>query len=121
MSTKSLRDGTDKPISTSVATASADSKGCAHTPGPWNWDQYFFQLDAADAKLPILEIGIGYDGNWGGEPPSAANARLIAAAPDLLAAVIHLGAEGHRFGSVAGVACPECIAARAAIKKAEQG
>ena len=48
----------------------------AHTPGPWRWQDCYLE---GDGKV-ILSIGEHY-------PPEDANARLIAAAPDLLSAV----------------------------------
>ncbi len=86
-----------------------------HTPGPWKWD---FDLLGPDEK-PILEIGMGYDGQWGGESPNDANARLIAAAPDLLAALKkladHFEAEMRAHNGIP----PLLFNARAAIAKAE--
>lgn len=50
-----------------------------------------------------------------------ASARLIAAAPDLLDALRHVGVQGHRFRSVAAEGCPGCIAALKAIASAAGG
>jgi len=52
-----------------------------HTPGPWQWTQHF------DPTISIYKDGFGqiarlYDSSAG---TGKANARLIAAAPDLLA------------------------------------
>lgn len=54
-----------------------------HTPGPWQWTQHF------DPTISIYKDGFGqiarlYDSSAG---TGKANARLIAAAPDLLAAL----------------------------------
>ncbi len=57
-----------------------------HTPGPWQWTQHF------DPTISIYRDGFGqiarlYDSSAG---TGKANARLIAAAPDLLAALIEI-------------------------------
>ncbi len=54
-----------------------------HTPGPWQWTQHF------DPTISIYKDGFGqiarlYDSSAG---TGKANARLIAAAPDLLEAL----------------------------------
>jgi len=59
-----------------------------HTPGPWRWKSSFRLHGQEDVE--VLDIGLGYDGLWDGEPPSEPDARLIAAAPDLLAACMAL-------------------------------
>ena len=46
------------------------------TSGPWEWDGW-------DLEPSVLDIGIGYDGLFQGTPPSEANARLIALAPEM--------------------------------------
>ena len=55
-----------------------------HTPGPWQWTQHF------DPTISIYKDGFGqiarlYDSSAG---TGKANARLIAAAPDLLEALV---------------------------------
>lgn len=57
-----------------------------HTPGPWQWTQHF------DPTISIYKDGFGqiarlYDSSAG---TGKANARLIAAAPDLLNALIEI-------------------------------
>ena len=63
-----------------------------HTPGPWHWNMGDKHGDA----MPILMSSVGYVCDFGndrqyyptaGNAPSEADARLIAAAPDLLAAL----------------------------------
>lgn len=61
-----------------------------HTPGPWTVTRSKMETDgafdyaiSADGVLVLAEV-FGRDAK-GGWPPSEANARLIAAAPDLLA------------------------------------
>lgn len=74
-----------------------------HTPGPWVWTEY----DEESNRLPILKNSSGtevcnfgadtsYDQVSGSEPESA-DRNLIAAAPDLLAALIDL-ADGYSMG-----------------------
>jgi len=56
-----------------------------HTPGPWTWNEDFRGLDAPEGA--ILEFD-RYDGMWLTYVDGRkANARLIAAAPDLLEAL----------------------------------
>ena len=91
-----------------------------HTPGPWQWTQHF------DPTISIYKDGFGqiarlYDSSAG---TGKANARLIAAAPDLLEAL--QGILGY-FDSGDGVSVSQATikagsgeikAARAAIAKA---
>lgn len=80
----SERDATQKDTSSSAVTSSL-----SHTPGPWDlttrrgsWDWVVFQ--AANPNIEICQpFHDGTEDNELGE----ANARLIAAAPDLLAAL----------------------------------
>lgn len=112
-----------------------------HTPGPWFVDEksYIWRRDPKE----LYENGGGVAGDkplaccykgWYGEGmigyPAAANAQLIAASPDLLAALkailpmAVLGSErdGYCFDRK-GEVCPGCQEqlkkARAAIRKAE--
>ena len=64
-----------------------------HTPGPWNWD------DGEDQDLPKLLAPSSKVCDFGnaeqyyptsGDPPNEADAHLIAAAPELLAALKRL-------------------------------
>jgi hypothetical protein len=57
-----------------------------HTPGPWIWGNNYKGLYGADPHNAVLDYA-GYEGMWlaGVESDRAqANARLIAAAPELL-------------------------------------
>lgn len=58
-----------------------------HTPGPWTWGEKFEGLYGSGRDNIVLNHG-AYDGMWleYGKRQDA-NARLIAAAPDLLAAL----------------------------------
>ena len=62
-----------------------------HTPGPWRIDdeQRDFRILADGAAAPVAFISRLYREDL---PPALANARLIAAAPDLLAALENLAA-----------------------------
>lgn len=58
-----------------------------HTPGPWIWGDNFNGLYGAGPRNEVLDYA-GYEGmslRYG--PSMQANARLIAAAPDLLEAL----------------------------------
>lgn len=90
----------------------------AHTPGPWEWVKgnevrrglSMKFLKGADNQGFAHTVGLG-------EPLDTANARLIAAAPDLLAALKAVCAADDRKSLVALV--DVLPAARAAITKAE--
>ena len=82
-----------------------------HTPGPWQWTQHF------DPTISIYKDGFGtlarlYDSAAG---TGKANARLIAAAPDLLEALVQFVDE---FYGCYADGEPAMIKARAAITKA---
>jgi hypothetical protein len=53
-----------------------------HTPGPWSFDEAERQIWNVDTEIPICEIWYARQ-----EDHYAANARLIAATPDLLKAL----------------------------------
>ena len=80
----------------------------ASTPGPWRCDSYRFVRQVDAPQHVICRLPTQYN---------SANQRLIAAAPDMLAALRDLE-------RVAGIASsfddPARVAARAAIAKAEQ-
>ena len=84
-----------------------------HTPGPWQWTQHF------DPTISIYKDGFGqiarlYDSSEGA---GKANARLIAAAPDLLDALIEIVSadDAHELTQ------KHIESARAAIAKATGG
>jgi len=59
-----------------------------YTPGPWTWAEDYRGLYGLEPNNPVLEY-YAYEGLWfdGSTPNQEANARLIAAAPDLLEAL----------------------------------
>ena len=58
-----------------------------HTPGPWIWGDNFKGLYGAGPNNEVLDYA-SYEGMWLGYGSAMkANARLIAAAPDLLEAL----------------------------------
>jgi hypothetical protein len=93
-----------------------------HTPGPWLAQGRYIGVKGHMSY--IGECG-DQNGNWTNEPMAVANARLIAAAPDLLEALIAM--INHYTGLInsgdAGNWDPETeskvIIARAAIAKAQ--
>jgi hypothetical protein len=83
-----------------------------HTPGPWIWGKNYQGLFGAGPDNEVLHF-FPYEGmslNW--RKSKDADARLIAAAPDLLEAL-------KAVVRVADRKTDEFDAARAAIKKAE--
>jgi hypothetical protein len=100
-----------------------------HTPGPWVGSEdgrlfsgsgNFLVFDAnsehivAEIPVPIHDVPIP-------RAQSEANARLIAAAPELLDALREVMSPGHdceRLGGGDKESCPVCARAHAAIKKA---
>jgi hypothetical protein len=88
-----------------------------HTPGPWSErNGRIFQTDREE--LTIANVGRAFDGDY-----SPANARLIAAAPDLLEALKELDEAYCRAGTPLSKDerhedRMRLIAARAAITKA---
>lgn len=90
-----------------------------HTPGPWivrAIDGSIGSIDAADGIQMVAQaMEIGHQDRTTGSPERIANARLIAAAPELLAALKAMFNEHGEFEySVA-----DLIFARDAIAKAE--
>ncbi len=75
-----------------------------HTQGPWFWDRDLYHQRL---EPNVLEIYISHGGGW---EPTEEDARLIAAAPDLLAALEGIMA--------APMSTKAMLAAHAAIAKA---
>jgi hypothetical protein len=116
-----LIDG-DEPASPKGGTSNAASR---HTPGPWTWERHNDEdrrYHSSDWRLaPGILLPDTESGTPGGDEIDRANARLIAAAPDLLEA-LRLAEILYREG-ILGV--PDGFwdkvhnARRAAIAKAE--
>lgn len=93
-----------------------------HTPGPWGYDAERREIfsDTDEHGCGWIALVLGNDSNERRLPPGeqAANANLIAAAPDLLAAceelLIYLGDWDDMENET-------CAAARKAIAKAKGG
>jgi hypothetical protein len=84
-----------------------------HTPGPWRYEPGTKTIRAVPSNYWLATMD-----SWDGAVDNNANARLIAAAPDLLAALQALADK-----CVPGCTpyAKELPAARAAIRKAEGG
>lgn len=104
----------------------------AHTPGPWRIEKQDPNADFTAIGGPIAVVGgeatyeniefvIGESGDWGphGDAVTTANAYLIAAAPDLLAACEKLVARIESDIEWTGNLTDEGDAGRAAIAKAK--
>ena len=85
-----------------------------HTPGPWIVDAlgYGYDISAPEARC-LITTSSDPKMVWGAIAREA-DARLIAAAPELLEALESLLAQVEQYGHK-----PECDAARAAIAKAK--
>jgi hypothetical protein len=85
----------------------------SHTPGPW--EAHNHRIYAEDTNLHIADICRAPDGDW-----SPANARLIAAAPELLAALkIMTPLVRLKYGNLDSEVYLQTEKALAAIAKAE--
>ena len=95
----------------------------AHTPGPWNWDGNVCDYDATQ-EAPWLVHADNYPPILGGQIKcvNEADARLIAAAPDLLAACQSVIASFEAFTTINSINEEDAsvTACRAAIAKAVQ-
>lgn len=91
----------------------------AHTPGPWQIDGD--QITTADAGIPICDLHMEDELEWGGPDLIAeaeANARLISAAPCLLEALREMRKEYGDYADTANTL--EAVRlADAALSKAE--
>lgn len=95
---------------TSIATKQA------HTPGPWEWTHDAEPYSSQWTLSPGVLMVDGQDGTPGGDEIDRANARLIAAAPELLDACDFALSILEALGNGSGDAANAC---RAAIAKAE--
>ena len=88
----------------------------AHTPGPWEYSQVWHTVFSGNKD--ICQISAGF-----GRAEEAANARLIASAPQLVAALEGMASRFAQFdpGDNDGNSdCPELVAARAALAAAKE-
>ena len=99
-----------------------------HTPGPWKYrpDKYddWGVVKSADG-YPVVQACLG---RWTSEfdthrtnktDPAEANARLISAAPELLAALENIVIQMNNYGSLNNLSWEGWEKARAAISKAK--
>lgn len=84
-----------------------------HTPGPWETERGVYIAGCGDH----YEVTANYGAILIAMPPCEADARLIAAAPDLLAALLALTSDGS--GAAMHAECWEKV--RAAIAKVKGG
>ena len=93
----------------------------AHTPGPWSVSNGHLLRVTTTTRLPLVICGIHRLGKNGGPAigDPHANARLIAAAPELLKALKGLLVLFEEIDGGANDHADEFIAARRAISKAE--
>lgn len=84
-----------------------------HTPGPWRVEFRLNRLMVRAGEADVVAVAMP------DEQDSKANARLIAAAPDLLAALEMFVDQYQGSGQDERELRPEMIAARAAIAKAK--
>lgn len=83
-----------------------------HTPGPWKLDREVV-VDREDLEVATVDVN---QGKW------EANARLIAAAPELLEALRWMAQtvhQSHHEGELETCRKATCVAARDAAAKAE--
>jgi hypothetical protein len=85
-----------------------------HTPGPWCAEGHNVFKGARPLPLALFIADCSHSGAHRPQAETEANARLIAAAPELLAALIEVVAEADRETT-------PFIKARAAIAKATGG
>ncbi len=91
----------------------------SHTPGPWRLDpQHAYDVESYDGHFQIATIrdedcDLLLDRQYAPRPSEAeANARLIAAAPDLLAGGKHLAVKLAEVYRACGINPTECQAIR---------
>lgn len=86
----------------------------AHTPAPWRYEPGTKTIRSVPANYWIATLD-----SWDGAVNNESNARLIAAAPELLAALEEIAAENMEFLSDRDELIRCAAIARAAIAKAE--
>ena len=93
-----------------------------HTPGPWHATPAGHIASANHGFVPLLtpfRAGVHKDRFGNPTPEVLANARLIAAAPELLKALENLTRRAGQFPCTLGLGSPEVIKAADAIKDAK--
>ena len=98
----------------------------AHTPGPWALNGYQVERCEGIARTiatvaPARRLGTDYAA--GNKQEAQANARLIAAAPDLLDMCERLLGFAYHYGSTSGILAGDgmLVSAKALIAKAKGG
>jgi hypothetical protein len=82
----------------------------AHTPGPWSIDWNVGRIDIFRSCVGTLIASIRRSGSAELDETAKANARLIAAAPDMLEALKRIKATGVFVGAIAQEMMDEAIA-----------
>ena len=72
-----------------------------HTSGPWNYEHVSYFADLPGLGAGTFEISNPLFENWIAQAQTEANARLIAAAPDLLEVVKMFLDRSHNIGASA--------------------
>lgn len=99
---------------------STATKVGAHTPGPWVPKGGANDANCiADAAGHAVATAYYRDPSWAKDGETEANARLIAAAPDLLEALVVMERYHHENECAMDDDTAECLMMRAAIAKAE--
>lgn len=116
-----MREGEVSGNATSSRTAATNKRQSKHTPGPWTWELACMERGYVDMSLANegLPQGVIYHSAvW---TPSAKDRALIAAAPELLAALKDLVSDAIARFEDMGIAHrhPAIRAAIAAVAKAE--
>lgn len=98
------------------------TEAAKHTPGPWEWrgessTQVIAWNDDHSERGVVAQVGT--DGGTFSKSEAQANARLIAASPDLLAALRAVLDHGQRLDPHHEDLCNVCGPTRAAIAKVE--
>ncbi|HET6890517.1 MAG TPA: hypothetical protein VFH31_05395 [Pyrinomonadaceae bacterium] len=111
-----------------IAQGPVDVNVMPHTPGPWHWEADAVKGDPYDrVRYQVTALGktvtrVYYSSYEGGPTNAEADARLIAAAPELLAALIEMEREKADYMRLNNLGDPARETtnkmARAAIAKA---
>jgi hypothetical protein len=119
-----ITESPEKPLDCRFASpeATAEDKAAKHTPGPWEAEarQHGLAIYANYDTAPSEYLALinGYEGSKEDRERNRANARLISAAPELLAALERV-LECHRLKISLDTNAAALEQARAAIRKAK--